>query len=134
MTTIIPFRSATLPPGELAAVLAEATAALPAGEARLVESKGTTMFDPATLALFVGAGATTLVGILSAVATVWAARINARSAAARRPEERPRTLVIVVETAQTTVRVALDPANPTAAVVAASLPARSDVIAVRLEV
>ena len=134
MTTIIPFRSATLPPGELAAVLAEATAALPAGEARLVESKGTTMFDPATLALFVGAGATTLVGILSAVATVWAARIAARSAAARRPEERPRTLVIVVETAQTTVRVALDPANPTAAVVAASLPARSDVIAVRLEV
>ena len=134
MTTIIPFRSATLPPGELAAVLAEAAAALPAGEARLVESKGTTMFDPATLALFVGAGATTLVGILSAVATVWAARIAARSAAARRPEERPRTLVIVVETAQTTVRVALDPANPTAAVVAASLPARSDVIAVRLEV
>ena len=134
MTTIIPFRSATLPPGELAAVLAEATAALPAGEARLVESKGTTMFDPATLALFVGAGATTLVGILSAVATVWAARIAARSAAARRPEERPRTLVIVVETAQTTVRGALDPANPTAAVVAASLPARSDVIAVRLEV
>ena len=134
MTTIIPFRSATLPPGELAAVLAEATAALPAGEARLVESKGTTMFDPATLALFVGAGATTLVGILSAVATVWAARIAARSAAARRPEERPRTLVIVVETAQTTVRMAPDLANPTAAVVAASLPARSDVIAVRLEV
>ena len=134
MTTIIPFRSATLPPGELAALLEGVAAALPAGEARLVESKGTTMFDPATLALFVGAGATTLVGILSAVATVWAARIAARSAAARRPEERPRTLVIVVETAQTTVRVALDPANPTAAVVAASLPARSDVIAVRLEV
>ena len=134
MTTIIPFRSATLPPGELAALLEGVAAALPAGEARLVESKGTTMFDPATLALFVGAGATTLVGILSAVATVWAARIAARSAAARRPDERPRTLVIVVETAQTTVRVALDPANPTAAVVAASLPARSDVIAVRLEV
>ena len=134
MTTIIPFRSATLPPGELAALLEGVAAALPAGEARLVESKGTTMFDPATLALFVGAGATTLVGILSAVATVWAARIAARSAAARRPEERPRTLVIVVETAQTTVRMAPDLANPTAAVVAASLPARSDVIAVRLEV
>ena len=78
MTTIIPFRSATLPPGELAALLEGVAAALPAGEARLVESKGTTMFDPVTLALFVGAGATTLVGILSAVATVWAARLAGR--------------------------------------------------------
>lgn len=127
MTTIIPFRSATLPPGELAAVLAEVTAALPAGQARLVESKGTTMLDPATLALFLGAGATALAGLLSAVATVWAARL-----AARRADERPRTLIIVVETAQTTVRLAVDVADP-AAVVAAPLPALSDVVAVRLE-
>ena len=134
MTTIIPFRSATLPPGELAAVLAATTAALPAGEARLVESKGTTMLDPATLAVLIGAGATTLVGLLSAVATVWAARIAAHSADARRPAERPQTLIIVVETAQTTVRRAIDPANPAAAVVAAPLPAGPDVVAVRLEV
>ena len=138
--TIIPFRSATLPPGELAAVLAAVPAALPAAEARVVESKGATMLDPATLALFVGAGATALTGLVAAVATVWAARIAARAAtasaaAAARPDERPRTLVIVVETAQTTVRVAIDPADPRAAVVAAPLPAAlSEVVAVRLEV
>lgn len=129
MTTIIPFRSTTLPPGELAAVLAEVPAALPEAQASVVESKGTTMFDPATLALFVGAGATAVAGLLSAVATVWAARIAARAAAP------PPTLVIVVETTQTTVRVAINPADPPAAVLAAPLPADlSDVVAVRLEV
>ena len=130
MTTLIPFRSTTLPPGELAAVLAEVPAALPEAQASVVESKGTTMFDPATLALFVGAGATAVAGLLSAVATVWAARIAARAAATP-----PQTLVIVVETTQTTVRVAINPADPPAAVLAAPLPAAlSDVVAVRLEV
>ena len=129
MTTLIPFRSTTLPPGELAAVLAEVPAALPEAQASVVESKGTTMFDPATLALFVGAGATAVAGLLSAVATVWSARIAARAAAP------PPTLVIVVETTQTTVRVAINPADPPAAVLAAPLPADlSDVVAVRLEV
>ena len=60
---------------------------------------------------------------------------TANAAAAARPDERPRTLVIVVETAQTTVRVIIDPADPRAAVVAAPLPAAlSEVVAVRLEV
>lgn len=130
MTTIIPFRSSTLPPGELAALLGEASATLPAAEARVVESKEM-MLDAATAALFVGAAATTLAGLLSAVATVWAARIAARKPAGAAA---PRVLVIVVETSHTTVRVAVDPTDPTGSVAAAPLPASLDeVTVVRVE-
>jgi hypothetical protein len=133
MTTLIPFRSSSLPPGELAAVLSGASAALP--EAQLVESKGATLTDPATLALFVGAAATTVAGIVGAIATVWAARIAARKPEA--PAAAPQVFVIVVETNHTTVRVVVDPANPAAAVAgdgAAALPASpAEVTGVRLE-
>ena len=134
MTTIIPFRSATLPPGELAALLEGVAAALPAGEARRPDGSHRRQdADQRRGPRADEQGQRGRVEHRRAFA-LHQARIAARSAAARRPDERPLTLVIVVETAQTTVRVALDPANPTAAVVAASLPARSDVIAVRLEV
>ena len=80
--TIIPFRSATLPPGELAAVLAAVPAALPAAEARVVESKGTTMLDPAKLALFIGAGGNAVDGRLAGVGPVRAARLSPPGGAA----------------------------------------------------
>jgi hypothetical protein len=131
MSTIIPIRSSTLPPGELAAVLEELPAALPEAEARVVEGKSGTMLDPATLALFVGAAATTVAGLITAIATIWAARIAAQKPAGRAASQ---LIVIVVETNHTAVRVAVDPADPAGSVAAAPLPAfLSEVTGVRLE-
>ena len=132
MTTIIPFRSTTLPAAEVSAILDGLPAALPGVAVEGGKGAPVTMTDPATLALFVTAGATIVAGLVQAIATVWAARIAARQSA--QPAAPPAVYVIVVETNHTTVRVAVDPADPTAAVAATPLPtALSDVTGIRLE-
>ena len=128
MTAVIPIRSNTLPAAELAVLLDDVAAALP--EARVVSSKGATMMDPATLALFLGAGATAAAGLVTAIATVAAAHIAARKPAAAAA---PPVIVIVIETNTATYRLSVDPAEPAAAAAAPLPTALSEIVALRVE-